>query len=397
MYGIIIHTSDGGTTWEIQMTWKEGGEYGWSDLYSVEFINTTYGWVGGEYCIFHTVDGGLNWIRQFSPWGYVVHDIQFMDENNGFACGTTIWRTNDGGETWSRISGESLYYNMDFVDSQNVWVISGLGEIIHSGDGGNSWVQQYDTGGPILTDVDFVNTTHGWVTCNDGRLFYTCDGGATYDFDLFDNRDWRSLYVHNSEAKVYAVGGTWQTAFGGSNCLLAVIEKSGSLWEVQLAPSMVFNAEKDGEVYQIRMDADSTLTEFSFVVSTGSISFNVFGPNGYHGSCKITIPKSLVGVIVSNFNVYIDGVKASCSMTETDTEYIVNISYGHSSHDVQVTPIFPDIDRDGEIGLSDLVLLAKAYDSRLGYPNWDLRCDLNGNGKVGLSDLVILARNYGKE
>jgi photosystem II stability/assembly factor-like uncharacterized protein len=400
LLGAILHTSNGGEYWEIQMTWKEGGEYGWHDLHSVEFINATHGWVGGQYAIFRTVDGGLNWTRQLSPWGYTVFDIQFMDENIGWACGTDgVWRTNDGGETWDLvyISGGSAYYNMDFVNLLDGWVISNFGIILHSGDGGNSWIQQYDTGGPILTDVDFVNTTHGWVTCNDGRVFHTNNGGATYDFDSFvDDRDWRGLYV-DSEARVYAVGGAWKTAFGQSNCLLAVIEKSGNFWEIQLAPSMVFNAEKAGEIYQVRMDADSTLTEFSFDVSTESISFNVFGPNGFRGNCKITIPKSLVGVVTVNFNVYIDGIKTSCSMTETDTDYILNISYTHSSHVIGITPIFPDMDRDGEIGLSDLVLLAKAYDSRLGYPNWDLRCDLDGNGKVGLSDLVLLARNYGKE
>jgi hypothetical protein len=41
-------------------------------------------------------------------------------------------------------------------------------------------------------------------------------------------------------------------------------------------------------------------------------------------------------------------------------------------------------------------LLAKAYGSKPGEPNWNPKADLDGNGTVGLSDLVILAKNYGK-
>jgi hypothetical protein len=55
-----------------------------------------------------------------------------------------------------------------------------------------------------------------------------------------------------------------------------------------------------------------------------------------------------------------------------------------------------DVDGDGKVGLSDLVLLAKSYGSRPTDPNWDPRCDFDHDLTVGLSDLVILAKNYGR-
>ena len=55
-----------------------------------------------------------------------------------------------------------------------------------------------------------------------------------------------------------------------------------------------------------------------------------------------------------------------------------------------------DVNGDDKVGLSDLVLLAKAYGSHLGDPNWDSRCDFNNDLTIGLSDLVLLAKNYGR-
>jgi hypothetical protein len=54
-----------------------------------------------------------------------------------------------------------------------------------------------------------------------------------------------------------------------------------------------------------------------------------------------------------------------------------------------------DINKDGYVNLTDLVLLANAYGSRPGDPKWNSACDLNKDGIVNLADLVILAQNYG--
>jgi hypothetical protein len=70
-------------------------------------------------------------------------------------------------------------------------------------------------------------------------------------------------------------------------------------------------------------------------------------------------------------------------------------SYATQSKKIFVS-ILGDINMDGTVNLQDLVLLAKAYGSKPGAPNWNPKADLDGNGAVGLSDLVLLAKNYGK-
>lgn len=65
------------------------------------------------------------------------------------------------------------------------------------------------------------------------------------------------------------------------------------------------------------------------------------------------------------------------------------------SKQIRIT-IAGDINVDGEVSLPDLTLLARAYNTKPGDKNWNLKADINGDGQVDLSDLAILARNYNK-
>ena len=58
--------------------------------------------------------------------------------------------------------------------------------------------------------------------------------------------------------------------------------------------------------------------------------------------------------------------------------------------------ILGDVDSDGDVDVSDLFDLNKAYGSKLGKPNWDPNCDFNRDNKADASDLFDLSKNYGK-
>ena len=60
------------------------------------------------------------------------------------------------------------------------------------------------------------------------------------------------------------------------------------------------------------------------------------------------------------------------------------------------SPVLGDLNGDFKVDLKDLVILAKAYGSKLGDSNWDPNADIDRNGAVGLSDLVALAQHYGQ-
>jgi plastocyanin len=53
-----------------------------------------------------------------------------------------------------------------------------------------------------------------------------------------------------------------------------------------------------------------------------------------------------------------------------------------------------DINGDFNVNLSDLSLLAKAYNTKPSDVKWNPNADINGDGTVGLSDLTIMAHHY---
>jgi len=55
-----------------------------------------------------------------------------------------------------------------------------------------------------------------------------------------------------------------------------------------------------------------------------------------------------------------------------------------------------DMKNEGKVGLDDLVLLAKAYNTHPGDAKWNPNADINNDGVINLSDLVLLAKNYNK-
>jgi len=54
-----------------------------------------------------------------------------------------------------------------------------------------------------------------------------------------------------------------------------------------------------------------------------------------------------------------------------------------------------DVNRDGVIDTVDINLVAAAYGSMAGSPNWNPDADLNGDGKVDIKDLVTCNKNFG--
>jgi len=60
-------------------------------------------------------------------------------------------------------------------------------------------------------------------------------------------------------------------------------------------------------------------------------------------------------------------------------------------------PIPGDLNSDGGVNVLDLRIVSRAYGSKPGDPNWDIRADLNRDGEIDIRDLVIAGRNYGRE
>jgi hypothetical protein len=75
----------------------------------------------------------------------------------------------------------------------------------------------------------------------------------------------------------------------------------------------------------------------------------------------------------------------------------VNITMNSDKNVTATFGLIWDLNRDGDVSIADLRVLALAWRSYLGAPNWNPQCDLAApHGVIGLTDLVTFACAYGK-
>lgn len=176
LYVIAVHAQ-----WEWQNPLPQG-----NNLNSATFIDENNGWaVGNSGTILHTSDGGYSWDKQFTSQRHLL-DVCFIDLNNGWAVGDSIIvHTDDGGTTWEiqdllpNLNSIS-YYNVKFVNSSSGWIIGDIGVILHTLDGGNTWNEQISNTDNRLEGLFFADENNGWIVGRQGITLNTNNGGNTW-------------------------------------------------------------------------------------------------------------------------------------------------------------------------------------------------------------------------
>jgi photosystem II stability/assembly factor-like uncharacterized protein len=113
-----------------------------------------------------------------------LFSVSFSTDKDGWACGRwgTILHTSDGGKTWVRQSSGVNYSlsSIFFVDSKHGWAVGDEGTIIHTQDGGKNWVKQKSPVSFVLMGVYFVNNMKGWIVTEQTHILYTDNGGKNW-------------------------------------------------------------------------------------------------------------------------------------------------------------------------------------------------------------------------
>jgi len=208
----LIHTSDGGKTWEPQDVEEilEENIFASEVIYNGLYFHDAYeGWMVGEFgTIYHTTDGGKNWKHQecdlLQPdmgedgWEMprlTLYDIYFTDRNRGFILGVdgTLLKTEDGGKEWKKVNSATEWslYSISVI-GDTCWAVGNRGAYIKSTDGGETWTSK---DGAIhtkgwLTSVTFLDEKTGWVVGKSGAVFKTVDGGESWDWLSGVSYDW---------------------------------------------------------------------------------------------------------------------------------------------------------------------------------------------------------------
>ena len=116
--------------------------------------------------------------------------VSFPTEKEGWACGRwgTVLHTADGGKTWILQSSgtENTLVSIHFVDPQNGWAVGEEGTILHTEDGGKTWGQQKSPVPYYLMKVCFVSPSKGWIVGERTHILSTLDGGKTWNIQFKD-------------------------------------------------------------------------------------------------------------------------------------------------------------------------------------------------------------------
>jgi photosystem II stability/assembly factor-like uncharacterized protein len=166
---VLLRTSDAGETWTRQLTGQAGeiGEYS-------RFFDPAQGVVvilGPQAAIYQTSDGGSTWSRHVPPGGGYIWSADFIDSRHGWLLaqgsteGEVLFRTVDGGVTWTALGNPVLYsdwaYRVVFANASDGWLYSHSIEpyAYKSSDGGATWGR-----------VALPAPPGGWPSVQGGRI-----------------------------------------------------------------------------------------------------------------------------------------------------------------------------------------------------------------------------------
>ncbi len=206
----LLRTTDAGKTWGSEVTGHPGN---YNAIAFGDFAGVN-GWIVGDMPFVLTTDNnGITWSTVASSTTSTLNSIQFLSTGNlGWAVGNTgtIIGTTDAGATWNKeVSGVSTnLYAVVFVGTELTsvgWAVGDNGTILVTTDNGGSWVPKVIPYQNNLYAMDMVDPNNGWIV-GDQIILHTIDGGVTWlKQDFVNPTVLRSIAILDT-ATAYAAG-----------------------------------------------------------------------------------------------------------------------------------------------------------------------------------------------
>lgn len=219
---VILHTTDGGDHWEIQLGDPQSSENGYKEL---RFLDRTQGWAvqrrsgGNPDRLLHTRDG-KNWIM-IGPMPGPHMDYMFTSERTGVVIreGSELDITTDGGKSWkpafecaAKVQVNGLWQNVGCRWGRLQFLTPSIGFAVgfnntnlflaKTMDGGTTWnlqaVVERNENWPKNPDVLFLDENTGFIGAE--QAYKSTDGGQTWTGITASS--WRPLHLRFADPEV---------------------------------------------------------------------------------------------------------------------------------------------------------------------------------------------------
>ena len=221
--GTIYATDDGGKTWLLRQDEKKKN-FTTEHLVDVTLVGNLAWATGFDGVILHSIDGGATWEKQTSGTTMDLQGVYFQNANLGWAVGWsgTILRTTDGGKNWKTIHGgasvteigattaaadDVASYSLStiyFKDEKNGWACGFAGQLISSNDGGLTWTKLKSPVKTGLSSIAIDKSGRIWIAADD-QLIVSEDGGKTWASQAVNQHLFLSR-VFGQGASLWAMG-----------------------------------------------------------------------------------------------------------------------------------------------------------------------------------------------
>ena len=244
-------TNDGFSPWIIHERFSQ------QNFKAVQILNANEVVIVGENGqVYKSTDAGTTWTGADSVPEYLTAaDIHFTTMLDGWVIGSgfssgALFHTTDGGTNWIPVEDFLGGYVSVDIEGSNIWAANVGGVFYRSTDNGTTWIEGVLPGPPYqIQDIDFFNESIGYAVGWYGQAFRSNDGGITWetlptpttDHNFTDicllgaNELWLSTY--NDVAYYSATGGqSWSVmdigseGFGSFSAIVAVL--GGDAWTV---------------------------------------------------------------------------------------------------------------------------------------------------------------------
>jgi photosystem II stability/assembly factor-like uncharacterized protein len=211
--GVILHTSDAGTAWDVYYSPTQ------TDLHGVFFLDAMVGYaVGNAGTILRTTDGGIGWDQMQTGITDNLFSVCFTNNLNGWISGIglsnqiptgKLYQTTNGGQTWnpSQLTNASGSINMiKFINNTKGYAVGDGGFAMTTTDGGISW-------NPFqLCGQRNISSISSWSENNYNGLLFTMPSDNYYAYQFGESDDVQGNNIHCEDA----------TNNGGTNSVLLI-------------------------------------------------------------------------------------------------------------------------------------------------------------------------------